>query len=312
MSQRTMARSGLTPAQYRELWLTRLLRYLPVTWVSAIGGHLGARYGHELIGEGHPWVGNLCRNFELFLGIKDPDEQRRRVIAYTRRFGRIYAEYTALQRLVARGRVEIVGREHLAGVSRPSIVVGCHLSNWELAGYVLLMLEGDACALYLRQDNPVRELVAARARQSWHDSSRSLELVPASPRAPWQPGAMRQLVRALNSGRNMLIYIDEPRADYVWAPSLGRKLPEAGNRWLTARLAVRHQLDILPVHVETVGVARYRIVIAPRLSPGKGDEAASVRALADEMDRWLETWIRPDLENWYSLKDFVRDKPAPR
>jgi lauroyl/myristoyl acyltransferase len=123
---------------------------------------------------------------------------------------------------------------------------------------------------------------------------------------------MRQLVRALNSGRNMLIYIDEPRSDYVWAPSLGRTLPEAGNRWLTARLAVRHQLDILPVHVETLGVARYRIVIAPKLSPGKGDEAVCVRALADEMDRWLEAWIRPDLENWYSLKDFVHDKPAPR
>jgi lauroyl/myristoyl acyltransferase len=305
-------KSGLTPAQYRELWLTRLMRHLPVTWVSAIGGYLGARYGRELIAERHAWVAQLSRNFEFFLGITDPDEQLRHVIAYTRRFGRIYAEYTALQRLVAQGRVEVVGREHLAGVSRPSIVVGCHLSNWELAGYVLLMLEGDACALYLRQDNPVRELVAAQARRSWHDSTRNLELVPASPRAMWQPRAMRQLVRALNSGRNMLIYIDEPRSDYVWAPSLGRKLPEAGNRWLTARLAVRHQLDILPVHVETLGVARYRIVISPRLSPGKGDEAACIRALADEMDRWLETWIRPDLENWYSLKDFVHDKPPPK
>ncbi len=293
-----------TLAEYLEGGMAAVMRHLPVTWTSAIGGYFGAREGRRAMAAGRQWVARLHRNIERFSGVADAAERERRIVAYTRRIGRIYAEYTVLQRLVAEDRVEVVGREHLGGLSRPAIIASCHLAHWELAGYVMTLIDGANCALYAPPDNPIRHRLAVRARIGWQPNPKP-ELVAAS------PSAMRQLTRAIGQGRNLLMYVDEERDGTIWGPSLGRPLPYAGNRWLTARLAVRHSADIVPVHVEATGNARYRIVIAPKLAPGEGDADTRSRALADQLDACFDAWIRAQPEHWYWLTRFERDAPLP-
>lgn len=292
-----------TLSEYPELWLSAILRRLPVAWVSAIGARFGARYGRRGIAAGRKWVKRLHGNIERFSGIVDAAERERRIVEYTRRVGRIYAEFTVLQRLVEEGRVEVVGTEHLQGLSRPAILVSGHLANWELVGHVLTLLDGAGSVLYDPPENPIRHRLAVEARLGWR-RGRDGELVPASSRAMWQ------ITRAIARGRNLLMYVDEERDGHIRAPSLGRDVGYAGNRWLTARLAVRYDADIVPVHVEYRGAARYRVVIEPRLRPAAGDDETRARSLADQMDQHLDDWVRAQPEHWYWLPLFDMDRPA--
>lgn len=279
-----------------EAFMAKLLRHIPVAWASWLGGEIGARRGRTALKGTSRWVQRLRRNIAHFSGIADPAELDQRVEAFTRRIGQLYAEYPNLQRLYASGRVELLGAEHLDTAGRPFILVGCHVANWE---YVCALAYGcaDWAALYLPLGG-VRERLVLEARKSWP----GLEFIPAS------PSAARQLDRMLEQGKGVLIYIDEERDGFIWAPSLDRKLPYGGNRWLAARLAVRHDVNIIPVFVEYMGLARYRVVVQPALERPEGMAGdALARHLADQIDARSEAWIRPRIETWYWLPYFEPD-----
>jgi len=279
-----------------------LLRHLPVAWTSAIGGYFGALQGRKAIAAERKWVKRLHGNIERFSGVADAAERERRIIAYTRRIGCMYAEFTVLQRIVQEGRLEVIGAEHLRGLSRPVIIASGHLSNWELVVHALTLIEGASCALYDPPENPIRHRLAVQARSAWQCE---LELVPAS------TSAMRQITRAIGQGRNLLMYVDEEKDGHIWAPALGRQLPHAGNRWLTARLAVRYNADIIPIHIEAAGNARYCMIVQPKLVPGEGNDETRARALADQMEQHLDAWIRAQPEQWYWLNLLDMDKRLP-
>lgn len=291
-----------TPAEYAEYCMALVMQYLPVSWTSALGGFIGAKRGRQAITKQRLWVRRMHDNLKRFKQIEDPTERERRIVEYTRQVGRIYSEFTVLHRLVRDGRVELVGEEHLASISRPVILVGAHLSNWELIGHVLAKLGPPAASLYAPPDNPLRHRLALKARRGWVEGG---ELIPAS------SSAMSRLQKALLRGANQLLFVDEERDGYIWAPGLGRQISYAGNRWFAARLAARHQVDLLPVHVETLGPARYRIVIEPKLNPEGDTDAIRARSLADQMDRMLDRWIRARPEEWYWLAYFEYAKPGP-
>lgn len=286
----------------RDWALAPILRFLPIDWVSDFGAWMGVRAGRRAIAAKRLWVQRLRQSFARYCGVLDPAEADRMVLAYTARVGRTYAEIPVMHRLVADQRVEIVGRENLEGLSRPAIIASCHLSLWELICQTTTLLPGGTTALYVPPENPVHRRVVLKARLSWPTD---LEFVPASSKA------MRRLVEALASGRNLIIFVDEEKDGHVWSPSLDRTLPRAGNRWFAARLAVRHGIDILPVHVESDGTARYRVVVEPRLSPGGGSREAQIDALADRLDACFDARIRARLSDWYWLSTFEPDKPLP-
>lgn len=291
-----------TLLEYTELWMATVMRHLPVTWSSAIGGYFGARHGRRAIAKRRKWVRRMHENLERYSLVKDPREQERRIVEYTRRIGRIYGEFAVLQRLVEEGRVEVVGLDNLSGLSKPAIVASAHLSNWELVGHVMVLLGGPAADLYVPPANPIRHRLILEARNRWGPGG---ELIPAS------PTAMVRLQKALKRGADLILFVDEERDGYVWAPALGRRLSLGGNRWFAARLAARQQVDILPVHVETIGLARYRIVIEPKLVPVGEDADDRARSLADQMEHRLEAWIRARPEEWYWLSMFEFDRQPP-
>jgi lauroyl/myristoyl acyltransferase len=233
----------------------------------------------------------------------EPAEARARaVVAFSRGVGGVYAQFNVLQRIVADGRLEVIGAGHLASASTPCIVAGCHLGNWELLGHAMCLRPNPGTALYLPPDNPVRHRLAVRARLRWRED---FDLVPASPRA------MFALSRALEAGRNLLLYVDEERDGHVMAPGLGRALPYAGNRWLAARLAVSHGVDIVPAYVERQGAARFRLVIEPPLASDEEDRRERAKSLADALERRLDAWIRPRLVDWYWFSSLDLDRRVP-
>lgn len=256
----------------------------------------------QAICEDSPWIKQMHINFERLRGIKDADLREQMIIEWTRQIGRVQSEFTVLQRMTREDKIEVIGHENLQNISQPVIFVSCHLANWELVGHVLAPLSKPICALYAPPKNPVYHRVSMRARQDWVSNT---ELVAASPQAIFQ------LIRAINKGKHLLLFIDEEKDNYIWGPSLERKLPYAGNRWLAARLAVRHQVDIVPLYVERVGDSRYRVVIEPKLEQIDGDNESRAKDLADQLDHRLNCWVRERLEQWYWLSWLDLDKEMP-
>jgi lauroyl/myristoyl acyltransferase len=299
--------AGTRREELFEALMVRLLRRMPITWASWLGGEIGAMRGRAALKSTSLWVQRLRRNIGKFSGITDPVEIDRRVIRFTRNIGRLYAEYPNLPRLFASGRVEIVGEEHLNDAKEPGILLCCHVGNWELVA-ALAQRWGGATIPYLPLGGGLRERIALEARRSWPD----LELIPASNDAMTGIEAVMRLNQAARHGKTLAIFVDEERQNYIWAPSLGRTLPYAGNRWLAARLAVRHRRKIGPIFVEPLGLARYRIVIQPPLDQPDGMEGEALsRHLADQIDERVEAWVRPRIENWYWLPYFEPDLPCP-
>jgi len=292
----------LTPREWAELVLARLMARLPIDWAVRIGGMFGAGAARRALAARRPWVERLGQHLAEATGTTDPAARDALVVDYARRIGGLYAQFPLQQRMVAEGRVEIAGLAHLAAASRPVIIASCHVGNWELIGRVAALAGGRNCALYLPQPSRVRERLAREARARWPID----DLVPAS------PSAMLRISRALGAGSNLVLLVDEERDGYVFAPSLGRTLPYAGNRWFAARLALQHGVDILPVFVAPTGLARYRIEIQPKLPrPDAADRDDAARALADALDARVEAWVRPRLPHWFWLAAFDRATPPP-
>ena len=283
--------------------MAKLVRSLPISWASWLGGELGALQGRKALKDTNLYVSRLRANIARFSGVTDPAELDRRVIAFCRLTGRIYAEIPNLQRLYAAGRVEVVGEENLVADGKPRIILGSHVANWEMIGAAGYLVKGLS-VLYSPIGNAFCRDIVLAARLAWPNSN--VEMIRRS------PSAALQLHRALKTGRNLVILVDEIGEGYVRGPSLGRSLPYAGNRWLAARLAARNDVNLVPVFVECLGFARYRVVVQSPLERPNGMGGATLeRHLADQIDRRLEAWVLPRIETWHCLPNFDPEVAAP-
>lgn len=283
--------------------MVKLIRCLPIPWASWLGGAVGALRGRKALKDANPGAARLRANITRFSGVTDPAELDRRVIAFYRLTGRIYAEIPNLQRLYAAGRVEVVGEENLVAAGKPCILLGCHVANWEMIGAVAHRVN-SLSVLYAPIRNAFHGEVVLAARLAWPDVD--VEMIPKS------PAAALRLNRALKKGRSLIILVDEIALGYIRGPSLGRSLPYAGNRRLAARLAVRNDINLVPVFVECVGFARYRVVIQSHVERPNGMIGETLeRHLADQIDQRLEAWVRPRIETWHCLPNFDPELAAP-
>ena len=292
-------------AQKTEYRLAKCLSLLPVGITSGIGAFLGKRQAKTYIQAKRLWIDRLRYNLEHLCDIQDPEEREKRLVAFISRVGRVYAEYMVLQKIPREERLEIVGQDILDSIDRQVIVTSCHLSNWELTGHVMASLQRPGFDLYLTPDNPVKEQLALEARSGWPIPHLH---IPASPHC------LRPITKALNQGSNFLIFIDEMSDGYVVAPSLGRQIEYAGNRWFAARLAVKHDIAILPSYVLPNGNGRYKVVVEPLIEPSKlqGSDDDKAKIIADQLDSILNGCISKNLEHWYWLPYYEQHKPSPR
>ena len=288
--------------EYGQLAIIELMRRLPIDWNSAIGDYVGRQIAKKAIRENVPWTKDIHNNFKVLRSLDSISQREQEIIAWTGRVGRVHTEFTVLQRLAKENRVEIVGWENLQNTTQPVIFVSCHLSNWELLAYVATKLPRITCDLYVPPQNPVYRRVAAQARQDWQAK---IDFIEFSPRAIFQ------LARGLADGKNLLLFMDEEKDGYIWGPSLGRKLPYSGNRWLAARLAIRHQVDIVPAYVKRIDHSRYRVIIEPKLEQISGDPENQAKFFADQIDQRCDRWVREHLEEWYWLSWLDLDKEIP-
>ena len=280
-----------------EIGLAEAMRYLPVSWTSGIGAKLGEITVRKAEKNNDPWIKRFYMNAEQLCGARSINDQRALLLAYGRQVGRVYAEYTILQKMNHQGLIEVIGEEHLQNTSKPVLFTSPHMANWEVVFKILSEQKESACVLYEPRESKARMEIANRARVAW---SKKICLASTS-----EPMVMRKLDKFLSEKTNLYILADEEKAGFVSAPSLGRDLPYVGNRWMLSRLAAKHGVDVIPVYVERTASTSFKIHIDEKISPNPSlDRTKAAKQIADQIDEKFDAWVRRQPEHWYWLPHF--------
>jgi KDO2-lipid IV(A) lauroyltransferase len=207
--------------------------------------------------------------------------------------GRVAAEYPHLRAIKVfepGGRVETRGLEHLdqaLATNRRVILFSAHLGNWEIAALAAGQYGLDIAQIYRAANNPLVDRMASRLR------GQQGELIPKG------AIASRRAVAALRRGGHLSLLVDQKLNDGIAVPFFGR---DAMTAPALAMLALHFDCDVLPVRIERLEGAHFRLTVYPRLEIIRSDDRdADVKALMTEVNRTLEGWIRERPAQWLWL-----------
>jgi KDO2-lipid IV(A) lauroyltransferase len=187
------------------------------------------------------------------------------------------------------------GRKH-------GVFVTAHVGNWELTAAAAGHQGIPITVIYAPSRNPYIERLL-------HDRRRALgcRLVRLDEGA-------RPLMRELAEGRSVGLVVDARDDDGVPIPFFGLdKLTTLA----PARLALRFGCELIPVRVERLGPARFRLTVHEPIRPDSALTSDKDRAvqMMTEVNRLFEQWIRERPEQWLCLKRAwprALDAPASR
>jgi KDO2-lipid IV(A) lauroyltransferase len=245
---------------------------------------------------------HIRRNFSFVLAGQPPEVIEAVARDALGNFTAVIAELPHLERIAdpAEGRLEVVLRApDSMGLQRPAVFVCAHLANWEVMVLPVARLGVPLTIVYTPTPNPAihRRIIEMRSRFG-------VEFLPRDRSA-------RQLMRALGAGRSVGIIADGRIDDGEWLPFF-----RVGARTTTvpARLALRYGADFVPVRMERLGTARFRMTayepIRPRVDPA--DPRAAARDMTKQLLKLFEAWIRERPGEWWCGKRRWPDKAVPR
>ncbi len=279
------------PTDRLQGWVARilfaLLRLLPLTWASGLGGWLGRTLGPRLSAserarENLRAVFPKMTEAEVAVTIRGMWDNLLRTAFECPHINRM--------RLYEDNRFEVVGAEnidHLRDDGKPGIFFSGHFANWELMPLSTAQRGQPAHLVYRAPNNPAVDWLF-RQRMPW-----DAELIPKGP-----TGA-RQLLRVLKNGDHVGMLVDQKMNDGINVPFFGR---DAMTAPALAKLALKFQCPVVPIRVERLGGAKFRITLFEPLElPDSGDRQADVLALMTQVNELFETWIRQRPEQWLWL-----------
>lgn len=259
---------------------------LPAATASRLGAGLMRRVGPRLPKQRHV-LGNLARV------LPDASETERRRVARDvwANLGSVLAEYPHLRGLVER-RVEVrfdPGVRDLLRSGRPLVFCAAHLANWELAAAQIVALGVPLTVVYARANDARIDRMVDRYR-------RQLGCTLVEKR-----DSARELLAALRRGGSIGLVADTRVDDGESVPFFGAPAPTAT---APARLALRVGAPLMPIHVERLPEARFRIhFVAPIEAPGDAaDDRAAARRMTAAFMALVEDWVRADPGRWMCTK----------
>lgn len=282
--------------------LLGILSWLPADSASAIGRSLGRFLGPRL-----PKHRNIIRNLRLAF----PDKSRQEIEAIADGIwgnaGSVLTEFACLDKICNPARIDICyqdGKDSLLGDGRPKVLVAAHMANWEVLAWALTRKLPSVAAPYTAPSNPwlARRLESYRA--------------PLGVQLFERDSSMRPLVTRIRSGES-LVFLSDLRVDS------GKPAAFLGMDKLTslvpARLALRFDCDLIPVRVERLHGARFRISFHTPIRPRNPDSSEPEQALdmTRQMNGHFGNWIRERPEDWFcsnrmwpkQLERRLRDEP---
>ncbi len=181
--------------------------------------------------------------------------------------------------------VEVEGWEHVESAragGRPVIVITGHCGNWELLGAVFgsrrVPLSAVVRGLTEKELEPMLERL--RGVFGTHQINRG------------EPGAARELLKALRAGAALLMLIDQDlHTEGVFVPFFGKLAHTPSG---AARLALKRRAPALPAFVERLEGGSHRVRFGPPFELPPDPVAATAvmtRAIEEQVRRRPEQWV---------------------
>ncbi len=271
------------------LFVFGLFRLLPVTWASAVSGFIARSLGPHLA------INRRARkNMKRALPEIGDAEVERTLRGMWDNLGRVVAEYAhlgAYRVYEPGGRIEIVGAEHIraqGAEGRRAIFFSGHFGNWEVATLAVTQAGLKVAEIYRAANNPFVDRLINDAR-----SVVGSELVPKG------AVAARRALAAMHEHRHIALLVDQKMNDGIPVPFFGQPAMTAP---ALARLALRYDCAVVPVRVDRLPRARFRITAeAPLAYVRTGDRDRDILALMTQVNGVLERWIREKPDHWFWL-----------
>ncbi len=266
-----------------------VLATLGLDRASACAGALARAIGPRL-GASRTARRNLARAFPD----KAPAEIEAVVRGMWENLGRTAGEFAHLGRIRTRGRharIELRGEENidlLKSDGRPGIAYAAHLANWELGALVSALHGLPVTLIYRRANNPLVERLVRRCRRPVGG-----KLVPKGPEAS------RRITEVLSRGGHLGVLADQKTNNGVPAPFFGRV---AMTTPVIALCALKYDCPVVPVQVERLQGARFRVTVHPPLPiAATGRRHDDVLAITAAVNATIEGWVRLHPEQWIWL-----------
>lgn len=260
-----------------------LFRALPLDAASALGGWIGRTVGPWL-----PGTRTARRNLARALPAQSTMEREATIRGMWDNLGRVFAEYPHLEQ-IGRERTEVIGREifpDLRDDGKAAIFFAGHLANWEVPGVCVHQGGLELALVYRAPNNPYVGRLLVRMRG------------PATAtNIPKGADGARMLARRLTKGGNVGLLVDQKLNDGIPVPFFGR---DAMTAPAAAVFALRFGIPLVPVRLERLQGARFRMTVLPPLDLDGGDRTAAPAVMA-RINTLLESWIRERPEQWLWL-----------
>lgn len=283
-------RHVLWRVDYALVWsLQKLLQALPVDLSSRTGHRLGR------------WIGALMKrkssiyreNFAIAFPDKTAQELDALVASAWGQAGRILAEYAHLPTLLREPqRLQTTICEEavtFADPTRPAVFVSAHLCNWEVIGCAMGKLGIPSATLYSPPTNPLLDRLLLESR-----GAMDCKLIP-------RDNSARLLMRSLKEGRSVSMVMDRRVDDGKPVSFFGE---EKLSTIVPAKLALKFDCDLIPVHAERLKDASFKVIFHPPIRPRLNgqDENAQAIDMIEQVHVLFEQWITKTPQDWFCSK----------
>ncbi|MCV9963066.1 lipid A biosynthesis lauroyl acyltransferase [Pararhizobium sp. BT-229] len=208
--------------------------------------------------------------------------------------GRLMSEFSVLPRLVPAGRVRVEGAENLtrARAEGPVIILGVHLSNWELLFAVLQQMSVPFCLFYMPPESRAEHRIARKVRQS----------IGATLLPPGVKGVRPAMKMLGNREGVVMLFGDEGFDGRIMAPFFGRPPHLSGNLAIAIRLARHSGALIVPAYVIRRRGAHFTCRWLPPIRPAETDDpGATLAGDVERLNAVIEPIIRKYVSQWHFL-----------
>ena len=254
-----------------------IFKMMPAEMASACGGWVGRTVGPHLAAS-RKALKHVSQSFP------DKSEEERHAIVHDMwdNLGRVMAEYPHLGELVM--KAEIVGEEHLKSLPPSYVIIGGHVANWEVMPfYFNHRINLPVTAIYREPNNPYVARLLERAR----DPGEQGLYTPKSTKGS------RDILKAMHDGGRIVLLFDQKYNQGIASDFFGHPAMTSPS---FAQIARKYSCPIVPVWVERLKGASFRIVIDTPIDAAGNDEDVLATA-----HRRLETHIRKNPAQWLWL-----------
>ncbi len=179
--------------------------------------------------------------------------------------------------------------EEVFGGDRPIVFVTAHTQAWQFTNFLAARFCLHVSIIYAPESNPYLKEFFLRLRNAFPTSLVSRD------------GGIRTLARELKNGHSIGLAVDTRLDGAEMIPLFGIEAP---TNTTPARLALRYQCALIPVHVVRLPNYRYRICVDKPILPDNPTASSTEQAIdmTCQLNRKFEQWIREAPGQWICLK----------